>query len=158
MFKTYSSSSSLVITSRWFATSRLRAPVSVRLVYFICYFSNYDTYLHSSSTQVKYSLASHKHRRLQRETWTMIMSSTFPATIKTWTLLQTSTWIRSWINRYNHSLLHVVIHTWMSNFPRIGFYCNWSPVVIITVKPVYNDHLMGYFSAFWSSSRWPRAT
>ena len=25
-----------------------------------------------------------------------------------------------------------------------------------TVKPVYNDHLMGYFSAFWSSSRWPR--
>ena len=27
-----------------------------------------------------------------------------------------------------------------------------------TVKPVYNDHLMGYFSAFWSSSRWPKAT
>ena len=27
-----------------------------------------------------------------------------------------------------------------------------------TVKPVYNDHLMGYFSAFWSSSRWPLAT
>ena len=27
-----------------------------------------------------------------------------------------------------------------------------------TVKPVYNDHLMGYFSASWSSSRWPRAT
>ena len=24
-----------------------------------------------------------------------------------------------------------------------------------TVKPVYNDHLMGYISAFWSSSRWP---
>ena len=34
MFKTYSSSSSLVITSRWFATSRLVAPVSVRLVYY----------------------------------------------------------------------------------------------------------------------------
>ena len=31
----YSSSSSLVITSRWFATSRLRAPVSVRLVYWV---------------------------------------------------------------------------------------------------------------------------
>ena len=28
---------------------------------------------------------------------------------------------------------------------------------LYTVKPVYNDHLMGYFSAFWSSSRWPRA-
>ena len=27
-----------------------------------------------------------------------------------------------------------------------------------TVKPVYNDHLMGYFSAFWASSRWPAAT
>ena len=27
-----------------------------------------------------------------------------------------------------------------------------------TVKPVYNDHLMGYISAFWSSSRWPGAT
>ena len=22
-----------------------------------------------------------------------------------------------------------------------------------TVKPVYNDHLIGYFSAFWSSTR-----
>ena len=30
--------------------------------------------------------------------------------------------------------------------------------MLSTVKPVYNDHLMGYFSAFWSSSRWPRAT
>ena len=30
--------------------------------------------------------------------------------------------------------------------------------VLCTVKPVYNDHLMGYFSAIWSSSRWPRAT
>ena len=33
MFKTYSSSSSLVITSCWFATSRLRVPASVRRVY-----------------------------------------------------------------------------------------------------------------------------
>ena len=29
---------------------------------------------------------------------------------------------------------------------------------IHTVKPVYSDHLMGYISAFWGSSRWPRAT
>ena len=35
MFKTYSSLSSLVITSRWFATSRLAVPASVRLVYCI---------------------------------------------------------------------------------------------------------------------------
>ena len=27
----------------------------------------------------------------------------------------------------------------------------------ITVKPVYNDHIMEYLPAFWSSSRWPRA-
>ena len=33
MFKSYSSSSRLVITTRWFATSRLVAPVSVRLVF-----------------------------------------------------------------------------------------------------------------------------
>ena len=33
MFKTYSSSSSLFITSRWFATSCLASPASVRLVY-----------------------------------------------------------------------------------------------------------------------------
>ena len=33
--KTYSSSSSLVITSRWFATSRLGAPAFVRLVYWV---------------------------------------------------------------------------------------------------------------------------
>ena len=34
MFEAYNTSSSLVITSRWFATSRLVAPVSVRLVYY----------------------------------------------------------------------------------------------------------------------------
>ena len=28
----------------------------------------------------------------------------------------------------------------------------------VTVKPTYNDHLMGYFSAFWSSYMWPLAT
>ena len=33
-----------------------------------------------------------------------------------------------------------------------------TPLSTSTVKPVYNDHLMGYFSAFWSSSRWPRDT
>ena len=32
----------------------------------------------------------------------------------------------------------------------------WS--LLHTVKPGYNDHLMVYFTAFWSSSRWPRAT
>ena len=37
-------------------------------------------------------------------------------------------------------------------------WCNDEMFRIYTVKPVYNDHLMGYFSAFWSSSRWPKAT
>ena len=27
-------------------------------------------------------------------------------------------------------------------------------IIFYTVKPVYNGHLMGYLSAFWSSSRW----
>ena len=39
----------------------------------------------------------------------------------------------------------------------IGPVINWH-LIPITVKPVYNDHLMGNFSAFWSSSRWPWAT
>ena len=43
MFKTYSSSSSLVITSYWFATSRLRVPVFVRRVYSILHNSTYST-------------------------------------------------------------------------------------------------------------------
>ena len=33
----------------------------------------------------------------------------------------------------------------------IDTFCNWIPFT--TVKPVYSDHLTGYFSAFWSSSR-----
>ena len=37
-------------------------------------------------------------------------------------------------------------------------FLQYPPILANTVKPVYNDHLMGYFSAFWSSSRWPRAT
>ena len=45
MFKTYSSSSSLVITSRWFATSRLVLPVSVRLVYSLW---NKDVFLYTT--------------------------------------------------------------------------------------------------------------
>ena len=35
----------------------------------------------------------------------------------------------------------------------IDMYVNYD-----TVKPVYNDHLMGYFSAFWSLTRWPKST
>ena len=43
MFKTYSSSSSLVITSRWFATGRLAVPASVRLVYWCLFLFWSDT-------------------------------------------------------------------------------------------------------------------
>ena len=42
MFKTYSNSSSLVITSCWFATSRLRVPASVRRQVIMEYF-NFST-------------------------------------------------------------------------------------------------------------------
>ena len=40
------------------------------------------------------------------------------------------------------------------NQPAIGLWESRN----VTVKPVYNDHPTGYFSDFWSSSRWPRAT
>ena len=52
MFKTYSSSSSLIITSRWFATSRLVAPVSVRLVH--CDVIWKSSCLKSTETQLFY--------------------------------------------------------------------------------------------------------
>ena len=43
-------------------------------------------------------------------------------------------------------------------YPFVGLHnCVWYNKAY-TVKPVYNDHLMGYFFAFWSSSRWPLAT
>ena len=54
----------------------------------------------------------------------------------------------------NELLKNVVIFSFNSHF---GFVPK-GPLTINTVKPVYNDHLMGYFSAFWSSARWPRAT
>ena len=44
--------------------------------------------------------------------------------------------------------------TWSKNWHRSQTRTQWGN----TVKPVYNDHLMGYFSAVWSSFRWPRAT
>ena len=45
-------------------------------------------------------------------------------------------------------------------FMRKDLSCQCGRIIEImnTMKPVYNDHLMGYFSAFWSSSRWPTAT
>ena len=49
VLKTYSSSSSLVITSRWFATSRLVVPASVRLVYWISPRGNYQGRLEKPS-------------------------------------------------------------------------------------------------------------
>ena len=43
-------------------------------------------------------------------------------------------------------------------YVRVSDYDFTDPYLPDTVKPVYNDDPMGYFSAFWSSSRWPRAT
>ena len=59
-----------------------------------------------------------------------------------------------------HHTLKVIIHgncaSWCSFKHRM--LTHDLHLYIYTVKPVYNDHLMGYFSAFWTSSRWPRAT
>ena len=59
---------------------------------------------------------------------------------------------------------HWVIHSWditkwysQSAIGHTGWYSHGTSQGD-TVKPVYNDHLMEYFSAFWSSSRWPGAT
>ena len=53
----------------------------------------------------------------------------------------------------------VFIHTFQDFFTGTGMPSSATELKDIgTVKPVYNDHLMVYFSAFWSSSRWPRAT
>ena len=46
----------------------------------------------------------------------------------------------------------------MSWYQRGGVYPVTAMIRQSTVKPVYKDHPIGYFSAFWSSYRWPRAT
>ena len=48
------------------------------------------------------------------------------------------------------------LRSWSSQSSKRAAKCKYGN--FCTVKPVYNDHLMGYLSAFWSSSRWPRAT
>ena len=37
-------------------------------------------------------------------------------------------------------------------------HCEYVLISENTVKHIYNDHQIGYLSAFWSLSRWPRAT
>ena len=51
----------------------------------------------------------------------------------------------------------VTTQFFLRSTPKWLFTCFPFVVWLSTVKPVYNDHLMGYFSPFWSSSRWPRA-
>ena len=50
----------------------------------------------------------------------------------------------------NNTYLNVLPEKW-SFFQSSMRYENLRQVV----KPVYYDHRMGYFSAFWGSSRWP---
>ena len=53
-------------------------------------------------------------------------------------------WFHSWLFDYSLSyqnIIYPIVMQWLSP--------------TYTVKPGYNDHLMGYFSAFWGSSRWP---
>ena len=53
---------------------------------------------------------------------------------------------------------HVFIYVSLSHGMMVTCFICFIFTFLITVNPVYNDHLLGYFSAFWSSSRWPRAT
>ena len=52
---------------------------------------------------------------------------------------------------------HTIISTLLMSYILI-YWLRIAGASFTAVKPVYNDHLMGYFSAFWSSSRRPRAT
>ena len=73
-----------------------------------------------------------------------------------------------YLSRYFRVLLWLAtyrLHAYISGFfsPALWWSCDCSIArsdagLNDTVKPVYNDHLSWYFSAFWSSSRWPRAT
>ena len=50
---------------------------------------------------------------------------------------------------------HKLPAPWSSRITEFCSLCHQVISIHGTVKPVYNDHLMGYLSAFWSSSRWP---
>ena len=58
-----------------------------------------------------------------------------------------------WINEF---LLFMPLPS--SHLDKAGSRVSFVDMLTGTVKPVYNNHLMGYFSAFWSSSKRPRAT
>ena len=57
---------------------------------------------------------------------------------------------------------HSVCFHVITNIPTIQpIYCPWNVYieqVCVYSETCLNDHLMGYLSAFWSSSRWSRAT
>ena len=55
------------------------------------------------------------------------------------------------------SLTGVWLSSGVSAYVRDSSGCGELPGNYSTLQPVYNDHLMGYFAAFWSSSRWPLA-
>ena len=68
---------------------------------------------------------------------------------------------------HTHNFNYYMVVSWPWTISALLTLSEWSPhlsihdityTISVTVKPVYNDHLMGYFSAFWSSSRWPLAT
>ena len=68
---------------------------------------------------------------------------------------------------HTHNSNYYMVVSWPWTISALPALSEWSPhlsihdityPISVTVKPVYNDHLMGYFSAFWSSSRWPLAT
>ena len=47
-------------------------------------------------------------------------------------------------------------HSHLFSYRRVRMLLCWTDS-LLQWKLVYNDHQMGYFSAFWSSSRWPMA-
>ena len=71
-------------------------------------------------------------------------------------ILKEKIFIQYW--QFRNSKIYEIVNVFETNDPP-----PWSCKLLhvcghdhTTVKPVYDDHLMGYFSAFWSSSGWPR--
>ena len=73
-------------------------------------------------------------------------------------LQQIYTQYQHWYSRFWVSRLIVILPYMSFFFTNKGWVYGINSDMGYTVKPVYNDHLMGYFSAFWTSSRWPGAT
>ena len=140
MFKAYSNSGSLVITSRWFATSRLVAPVSVRLVYkatvaYLAPWSAYITifkqsYLHSNTAHIRTravsSFKAEEMPTMNHIDWTYyndVIMGTMASQITSLTIVYSTVYSRRKSKKHQSSTSMAFvrgIHRWPVNSPHKG--------------------------------------